>query len=550
MGKMINWEKLQKSEILLFWAMVIIGTLPLFFTKYYVTLDGPSHLYNGTLIKELLLARYPEYGNLFSFNPLWVPNWLGHFLFALLSLVFPDFLTEKIVIIAYLILTPYFFRKVCLHFSPENKFLSYLMIPFAHNHLFYLGFFNFCMAITLFLATVSYVLTIQGNFRKKYMVGLVFLLLLVYFSHVMILIITIGVLLLLPLNLLTIERKEKYFLIRNSTIFWKSMRNIAISAIPAILLLLNYILKIDSLEEAPRMDLKPLLKMIVDVVPLITLSYSTPWITYNRILFAFFVILIFGNILYTVKGNTGKSGEGFTFIYPKPHFSWIWLAITFIFTILFLIVSNANMLPDRLLLVVYVFFLLGIGILKYPRILRISSIFFILFIQIIYVRLYVNEMKNLSNNVVKMKETTEHIEPGSLLLTFNYSDNWLDEHTSGYFGSGKSIVVLENYEANLPWFPLIWNMKGPYQLDQLNGWGVQNRKIVANYYRNPQYPDIFSLPGKDGNIKEIPYAVIYGKMPDDSEEFFKVIKPILNKSYRLVFENDLCHLYHLEKRSN
>lgn len=547
MKRIINWEKNQKSEILLFWTLVIIGTLPLLSSKYYGTLDGPSHLYNGNIIKELLLGRYSEYENLFSFNPLWVPNWLGHFLFAILGLLFPDYMTEKIVILTYLILTPYFFRKICLHFSPENKFLSYLMIPFAHNHLLYLGFFNFSLGITLFLATVSYVLSIQDNFRTKHIIGLAILLLFVYFSHVMVLMITIGVLFLLPLNLLSVRKKEKYYLVKNAPNFWKSIRCIALSVIPAFLLTLNYITKIDSLEEAPRLDLNPLLNMIVDIRPLMTLAYNNHWKMYNWVLFAFFVVLIMGNIIYTIKSSTGKSNEGFTLNYPVPRFSWIWLLITFFFTFLFLIVSNANLLPERLIWIVYLFFILSVATLKYPRILRISSLFFILFIQIIYLRMHMREMKNLSKNVEKIQQTTEHIEPGSLLLTFNYSDNWMESHTAGYFGSGKPIVVLENYEANLTWFPLTWNMKGTYLLDKINVWGVQNRKIISTFYSNSQNPDIFSLPQKNNKIKEIPYAVIFGKMPDETEEFFKVIKPILDKSYRLVYENDFCHLYHLEK---
>jgi hypothetical protein len=288
--------------------------------------------------------------------------------------------------------------------------------------------------------------------------------------------------------------------------------------------------------------------MIVDIRPLITLAYGYPWKIYNWVLFLFFIVLITGNIIITIKENTGKSSDGFTFTYPSPRFSWIWLLMAFAFTFLFLTVSNANLLSERLIFILYLFFILGIAILKYPRTLRILSLFVILVIQIAYVRMHMKRMKKLSINIEKISEAKNFIEPGSLLLTFNYADNWIDGHSTGYFGSDKSIIVLENYEANLTWFPLIWNMNGPYQLDQINVWGVQNRKIVGTYYANPQNQDIFSLPQKDGKIKEIPYAVIYGKMPDETEEFFKQIKPILDKSYRLIYENDFCHLYHLEKR--
>ena len=161
--------------------------------------------------------------------------------------------------------------------------------------------------------------------------------------------------------------------------------------------------------------------------------------------------------------------------------------------------------------------------------------------------MHASDFRDLSNVVKKIKETTTHIESGSLLLTFNYSDNWYNAHTAGYFGSGKPIAVIENYEGQLKWFPLQWNLKGKYDLSALDVWGVENKKIIDRIYSNSLNPDVFSLPQKDRKIQEIPYAVIFGKMPDDSDPDFQKIKPILDKSYELIFQNGFCWLYRLGK---
>lgn len=54
-------------EILLFYSMVIVGLIPLLTRKYFVTSDGPAHLYNGVLIKALISGNYPEINHIFQF---------------------------------------------------------------------------------------------------------------------------------------------------------------------------------------------------------------------------------------------------------------------------------------------------------------------------------------------------------------------------------------------------------------------------------------------------------------------------------------------------
>lgn len=537
-----------KYEPLLFWILVFIGTLPLLLNKYFPTLDGPSHLYNGNIIKELVLGNHQEFRNLFSFNPLLVPNWISHFLFAVLGLIFPDFLTEKIVFLAYFILTPLFFRRICLRFSPENKFLSYLMILFAHNHLFYFGFFNFCIAITLFLITVDFGLRIQDKFQLKHVWILTLFLVVIYFSHVMVLLVTMVVLFLLPLNVLSINKIDTGYKINGLATFRRNIKFTAWSVIPAAILSVNYILRIDSLEQAPRTDLLPLLKMIVDIRPLMTLAYGFPWKIYNWVLMIFFLVLIVGHVTYTVTQNFKKSADGCTFNLPLPRFSIIWFLIAIAFTILFLIVPNSNLLPERLIFLLYLFFILGIATLKYPRKLRIVSIVFILLIQIVYVKLHTREMRMLSNQVEKIKETTVHIEPGSLLLTLNYSDNWFNSHTSCYFGSGKPIAVIENYEGNLSWFPISWNMNGPYKLVPINTWGVENKKITKSFYVNAADTSVFSLMTKTNKLVKIPYVVKMGNSVDMSQDYNIKTEEVLALGYQLTFQNDFCKLYRLKSK--
>ena len=49
------------------------------------------------------------------------------------------------------------------------------------------------------------------------------------------------------------------------------------------------------------------------------------------------------------------------------------------------------------------------------------------------------------------------IEPFKTVLPVKNSDNWLHGHASNYLGIDKPMVILENYEASLDYFPIRWN---------------------------------------------------------------------------------------------
>src|SRR5690349_10125799 len=83
----------------LFHAVVLLNTLPALLFRFFPTMDGPAHLYNARLIRELLggnsaLAPYVV------LNDFPVPNWLGHFILAAAGAVVPAFLAEKILVLS------------------------------------------------------------------------------------------------------------------------------------------------------------------------------------------------------------------------------------------------------------------------------------------------------------------------------------------------------------------------------------------------------------------------------------------------------------------
>lgn len=548
---MIN-KSLIKSFILkeqnLFLLMLIMGLVPLLIPKYFLTLDGASHFYNGNIIKELILGNYSQYGKLFELNPLLVPNWISHFLFASLNLFLPAFIAEKLILASYLVLFPLFFRKIILFITPENKVFTYLPIVFAHNHLLYFGFFNLVLALVPFLATVYYILKKINQFNIRSLLILSSLFLVTYFSHILIYLLLLVLVFILPFNSIHIRQVKNKFELSNWNIIFTKIKIIGVSVIPSLILAINYLVHVDSLEKAGRMNLDILLKWIVDIRTLLTLCYCKDWYMVTHILMGLFLILVIFTSISTIKRTCSITDHKLTLQILKPNFKIIWLLFFLLFALLFLIVPNANLLSDRLILLTFIFFIMWISVQKYPKWIHRLSLVVILIIHSTFVIWHTKAMKSTSNEVEMMTQITPFIPEGSLLLPFNYAKdyNWLHSHSTGYLGSEKSINVIENYEAQLKWFPVKWNLNGPYELDRINVWGVQNKNIIKDFFINSQHPTCFSLPLKNGEAQEIEYVTIIGHPQDKNEANFKEIQSIIQKNYSMIFQNDFCKLYQLK----
>lgn len=533
------------NEKAFFVFLIIIGLVPLLFTKYYLTLDGPAHIYNGNIIKELILGNHTEFSNLFKLNSLPVPNWISHFLFACCNIIFPDYISEKLVLGSYLILFPLFFRKIVLWFTPQNYILSYLGILFAHNHLLYLGSYNLIFAIAFFFITCFYILKNVTILEFKQIALLAGLFLLVYFSHILILLVTFSIAIILPIAILKNEKSENGFIITNWNLFFIKLKVVFLAMIPALILTVNYLLHVDSLEKAGRLDLNLLIDRFIDIRPMLTLCMCKPWNIFTHILFGVFILMIVTNVFILIKRSVSFDQGNLNLNIPNPRFSLMWFLLFFAFLLLYLIVPNANILPERLIILVYIFMGFWLATQTYPRWLLNLFLVVLVTTHITFAVLHTKHMRVTSRQIEQMHEITEYVEPGSLLLTFNYAhqQNWLHMHSSGYFGSDKPIAVIENYEGQLKWFPVSWNLEGAYELAPINVWAADNRKMINKFYLHSENPDFFTLPRKNGSSQIIPYAVIFGKVTDEKEDNYLKIMSILDKSYSLTFQNDFCKLY-------
>ncbi len=545
--KWLHKGRFNSCEPCLFWALLLAGTIPLLSFRHFVTLDGPAHLYNAQIIREIWFGSHSLISDLFRINDFPVPNWSGHMIMALLNLVLPGYLSEKVLLLLYFILTPLFYRKFMLLFYPENRLITYFMLIFVHQHNLYFGFWNMSIGLTFLFITAYYFVRFSNQMILRHLAVIMLLLLVLYFSHILMLLVTLLFLAASLVLLTKTERASGGLKMVNMHEIKQRFVFLFLASLPVLILCVIYFLNIDSVEKGTRMSTGELVRYLTAIRPLLTFCFCDSWIKVTHILLAFFGILILGSLYLFIKSRY-RNGRHELHQYSVSKQSLVWLLISVVFLILFFRVPNSILLTERLIVLFYLFFIIWLGSLNYTKLLRLSALVVVLFVHGFFIRSHFQSLYHLSNDVDQVIQASEKIRPNSMVLTLNYSDNWLHSHISGYLGAGKNqVAVLENYEAALKWFPVQWRTD-VYQTNRLIAWGVDNKQIALDFYVNREDPEYFSVLRTNGEPERIPYVFVMGNFEQRNDSLALGIRQILDQSYVEAGHDKFFRLFELKGR--
>ncbi len=129
---------------------------------YFPTQDGPSHIYNLVILKDLLNGG-TEWGSYYTYMLSAVPN-LGFNLFAYSMLhFFSPIAVEKLFVSFYIVLlggsVPLFLRT----FNKKSLPFMYFVFPVIFNFNLLMGFYSFVIAVPLLLVAFSFSWKIQNS---------------------------------------------------------------------------------------------------------------------------------------------------------------------------------------------------------------------------------------------------------------------------------------------------------------------------------------------------------------------------------------------------
>ena len=186
----------------LFLFLALLQIAPVWCAPYFPTADGPAHLYNAFVMRELVLRHDNAVTRTYAIDVKPYPNLLDHVILAALLGPFPPPVAEKIFVSAIILL---FLGGLWLFagaVDPRASLFAFLGLPLAHHLLLQSGFYNFSLGAALYFVIVAVWWRRRERDDGQTIAIVALLLVLCYFAHPMPALLAIGTIGLLWLSAL------------------------------------------------------------------------------------------------------------------------------------------------------------------------------------------------------------------------------------------------------------------------------------------------------------------------------------------------------------
>ena len=445
---------------------LVLCLVQIWLPQYYVTGDGPTHLYNASMLKSSWLGEHQEFYNNFYIKNVDVnPNWFGHIVLAILVLFSSAAVAEKIFISFYVIVFLEGFRR--LDFTKENHIKHLVVVGFllVFNHTLAKGFYNFNMSIALALwmiwATIKCLKkgTIANYILLFFISGTTFITHPLGFLYGVL----VSMLLTVSFSIFSTDSKalKSKLLFLAKKAFW-----LGVCIIPFVLLIWYYRTKFTDIPiyafHKERLD------TLLEFRDFTTYtSKEDLWARFMGYTLIYTYIIL--SIVSMVNGKMQKQYAGI-------------LLLPIVLLLLHLFIPD-NMAGGGLMAIrTRQLFFLSLGVstvyLLSPYkgvVFFFNAWSFIIFAGISLARLPV--LQNVGRAAYEYLSVTKDVKPEFVLLPLSFSHNgknmdgsyisdcnWLFQHVADYAATDKPLIVLDNYEANTGYFPFIWKEQtNPYR---------------------------------------------------------------------------------------
>ena len=539
-------KRINRIESIIFCVVTILTLLPVLSFHFFPTLDGPAHLYNSNLITSLLFDNNKTLHDFLIFNSIPVPNWTGHVILSFFNFFLPAYIAEKILLVFYVVGLAYIFRAIISWLAPENIFFSYLIFPFIYSYFLFLGFYNFLLAIVFMLLAVRYwIINENKNFTLSKGFVLFSFLMLTYFSHLFMFLLFIffaGILIFLSGLFSLFENPTD----KNKIIF-SSLKKILIlltvSIIP-LALTLHYFYILPSNDSKFFLSHDELMASLKNIRPIIAVNFSLEESYTKKIWYviAGLLLISFFNKINNLKLEGSTTKQKLTTAlksFVNLNDVWLWFSIVVLFLYFTLADSDGayGYVSYRLGLVFFISLIMWISLQQLPKWVMVCSVVIVLYCHIKRNQYYFSVAKVLSETAVGYNQIASEIKENAVVMPLNYSDNWLHSHFSNYLGIDKPMVLLENYECGVGYFPLKWNA------EKMPTSNFGNCNIDSSRCFNWKWSSWIKNPPR-----KIDYVFVMGNMDTHTDSCTNNAKRILEDYYKVVRTSNNCKLFELRKQ--
>lgn len=436
-------------EHLAFWSLLLLAVLPIWLVTCFPSNDGPEHLHNAFVLLRLNAPGFEVFRQYYQINPVLSPNWAGHLVLAVLLAFLPPLIAEKVLLTTYLIAFPLAWRYALGAVRREGRYLSLLGFPLAYNWFFHMGFYNFCFALAGFLACVGYFLKHRRTLTWPQLTALGTLLLGLYFCHLSAVIMALGVIGALALWQCRTEGLPRRHL-------WR----LGLMALPVMALVFWFFAQ----PHAPE-------------------TISPPMHLQDRLRYFFIFLCSFSRIevVFSLAIVLSLAALALGSLARRQRF-WSGLLLLLAGLILFSLAIPANISRGGFVVHRLMFFTVLLGGLygasvhsgrRFRRGMVVGSIM----LSLCAIGYYATQYHYLNSYLREYLSAGVQIPEGSTVLPILLEINAKSpdgkqlsyatgpfRHAAGYWGAGKAVVDLDNYEGEVGYFPIIWRPEvNPFQ---------------------------------------------------------------------------------------
>lgn len=442
----------RRFEQFVFCLLVLLISLSFFRNEYFISADGSSHLYNAHVAGELLTESNSSYAAYFQLNPIIVPNWSGHAILYFFDLFMPINAAEKSMLFMYSFLLFYSLRYAIKSFKSDHGFYALFCIPFVMNGYIFKGFYNFLLAFIFLFIILGFFKRYWNQLNVKRIIILSLLFIGLYFSHLLVLFLSLVFVFIMLIWFVLIEKES--WKLRFSKVIKYGLK-VFLAMIPMLILTVIY-LQNHGESELKFLSVEKLMQIIWKISPLLGIGTGE----FEMVQFYMILLISFGllSIIYQIKNKTGQL---------KLKQSDVFLIFTLIAILFYFTFPDSDgkggFISERFLLVALFAFTLRITLLNLPHWFMIGGVILVCITGLNQMKTRQVEQELLSGWANETADVGNKIKDHSTVLPLCASNHWMIQNLFNYLSTNKSLIMLMNYEAAQPFFPLRWKEDTPIQ---------------------------------------------------------------------------------------
>jgi len=542
---------LSNRENLLILILILAHLIPIWVFQFFPSQDGPTHIENANIILDYFHPDRSIFREYYIFNKHLEPTWLGHFVLAGLLYLLPILTAQKIFLSGYIILLPLSIRYALKGIRPDSGFLAFLMFPFIYNYPLHMGFYSFSYSLSVFFFLVGYWIRNREQPTLPKTVRLAFLSLLLYFCHIVSLVMAyVGIGLLTVWFILFDLIQDKSERPSDFRVLWKTFGKrvgpLVLAFLPTVILAVTFLSRrgVESPEIGIRRSFHWLLKDLIQMESLVSFQEEESWCSIG--LAILFACLLFYPMVSKIRWRRLDRWDGL-------------LAVVLGYVLIYFFAPNAmsegSFIIDRLNLYPFFGLVLWLGVSSYPRSVKRGGVIVAIVITVASLGLHTLKYSELNHYLAEYLSGTHLIEADKTLLPLAFDSRGHAPdgrvlslkvrpflHASGYIAAQRHVVEFTNYEAGAyRYFPILFRANlNPY--DHI---GIKDRSIVWE----PPQVDFLTYGKRTGG--RVDYVLVWGIQERQRiREATKSIEQQLKKGYDLIYTSPRAGLMQLYKRKN